>query len=48
MRSPFFGEKENVTSLIDKIKNGDYPPIPDDYYYSEQVKKLFFNFIILI
>nr|CAD2136579.1 unnamed protein product [Meloidogyne enterolobii] len=28
----FFGEKDNVESLIHKIQTADYPPIPDDRY----------------
>jgi len=32
LRSPFFGEKDNVTSLIAKIKTADYPPLPEDCY----------------
>uniref|UniRef100_A0A914MZV2 non-specific serine/threonine protein kinase n=1 Tax=Meloidogyne incognita TaxID=6306 RepID=A0A914MZV2_MELIC len=31
-KSPFFGEKDNVQSLIQKIQTADYPPIPDDRY----------------
>jgi len=37
MGSPFLGEKENVTSLVDKIRNADYPPIPDDCYSDQML-----------
>ncbi|KAI1720293.1 protein kinase domain-containing protein [Ditylenchus destructor] len=35
LRSPFFGEKENITSLVEKIRTADYPPIPEDCYSSQ-------------
>ncbi|KAL3118757.1 hypothetical protein niasHT_009605 [Heterodera trifolii] len=32
LRSPFFGEKSNITSLTQKISDAEYPPLPDDSY----------------
>uniref|UniRef100_A0A915D6L6 Protein kinase domain-containing protein n=1 Tax=Ditylenchus dipsaci TaxID=166011 RepID=A0A915D6L6_9BILA len=39
LKSPFFGEKDNITSLVEKVKHSDYPPIPEDCY-SEQMSML--------
>jgi hypothetical protein len=32
LKSPFCGEKDNATSLIEKISTADYPPLPQDCY----------------
>nr|CAD2201714.1 unnamed protein product [Meloidogyne enterolobii] len=31
-KSPFYGQKYNFQSLMQKIQNAEYPPIPDDRY----------------
>jgi hypothetical protein len=32
LKSPFFAEKENIQSLIQKIRSADFPPLPEDHY----------------
>jgi len=39
LNSPFHGEKENITSLVKKIEDADYPPIAEECY-SEQMGML--------
>lgn len=39
LKSPFFGEKENVSSLVQKILEADFPPLPQDCY-TEQLELL--------
>jgi serine/threonine protein kinase len=39
LRSPFFGEKNNVESLVQKIQQSEYPPLPQDCY-SPQLERL--------
>jgi len=39
LKSPFYGEKENITSLMAKIERADYPPITDECY-SDQLRAL--------
>ncbi|KAL7075350.1 hypothetical protein ACQ4LE_005280 [Meloidogyne hapla] len=35
LKSPFYGEKENVQSLISKIRSAEFPPIPSDRYCAQ-------------
>uniref|UniRef100_A0A183BK05 non-specific serine/threonine protein kinase n=1 Tax=Globodera pallida TaxID=36090 RepID=A0A183BK05_GLOPA len=38
--SPFFGEKNNISSLKQKIRGAEYPPLPDRCCYTEQLELL--------
>uniref|UniRef100_A0A183CTQ3 non-specific serine/threonine protein kinase n=1 Tax=Globodera pallida TaxID=36090 RepID=A0A183CTQ3_GLOPA len=40
LRSPFFGEKENISSLMQKIRDAEYPPLPDRCCYTDQLELL--------
>uniref|UniRef100_A0A914I956 Uncharacterized protein n=1 Tax=Globodera rostochiensis TaxID=31243 RepID=A0A914I956_GLORO len=40
LRSPFFGEKDNISSLMQKIRDAEYPPFPDRCYYTAQLELL--------
>uniref|UniRef100_A0A183BTB3 Uncharacterized protein n=1 Tax=Globodera pallida TaxID=36090 RepID=A0A183BTB3_GLOPA len=40
LRSPFFGEKDNISSLKQKIQEAEYPPLPDRCCYTEQLELL--------
>uniref|UniRef100_A0A183BK83 non-specific serine/threonine protein kinase n=1 Tax=Globodera pallida TaxID=36090 RepID=A0A183BK83_GLOPA len=40
LRSPFFGEKDNISSLVQKIREAEYPPLPDHCCYTEQLELL--------
>lgn len=32
LHSPFFGEKDNISSLVEKIQTADYPPLAEDHF----------------
>ncbi|KAI3417815.1 Serine/threonine-protein kinase Nek6 [Globodera pallida] len=40
LRSPFFGEKDNISSLTQKIRHAEYPPLPNRCCYTEQLELL--------
>jgi len=39
LKSPFFGEKDNIGSLVQKIGDADFPPLPEDCY-TQQLEQL--------
>uniref|UniRef100_A0A914IAM6 non-specific serine/threonine protein kinase n=1 Tax=Globodera rostochiensis TaxID=31243 RepID=A0A914IAM6_GLORO len=40
LRSPIYGEKDNISSLVQKIRDAEYPPLPDRCYYTAQLELL--------
>uniref|UniRef100_A0A183CK29 non-specific serine/threonine protein kinase n=1 Tax=Globodera pallida TaxID=36090 RepID=A0A183CK29_GLOPA len=40
LRSPFFGAKDNSSSLMQKIRVAEYPPLPDRCCYTGQLELL--------
>ena len=45
LQSPFYGDKQNLASLVKKIQNCEYPPLPADIY-SKQVRFLCQNCLV--
>jgi serine/threonine protein kinase len=39
LKSPFYGEKDNITSLVEKIRRAQFPPVQDDCY-TDQLEML--------
>uniref|UniRef100_A0A183BXG6 non-specific serine/threonine protein kinase n=1 Tax=Globodera pallida TaxID=36090 RepID=A0A183BXG6_GLOPA len=40
LRSPFFDSKGNINSLMQKIRDAEYPPFPDRCSYTEQLGQI--------